>query len=201
MKKMVDHLVYEVRMEQSYAKISHTTEEKTEKKIKAKNTSAAELVGTACPKCKKGSFLKGKTGYGCSEYKNGCKLILPFQYEGKKMSDKQYLRLLQKGCTVNLKGFKIGESKKEGLVRFDEDFKLIFEENKSAKPEKVAEKSKSISCPVCKKGAVVKGKTAYGCSEYKAGCNFRYTFVAIREKANNRPLTVDLVTSIIGESK
>ncbi|MDD3490916.1 MAG: DNA topoisomerase, partial [Paludibacter sp.] len=28
-------------------------------------------------------------------------------------------------------------------------------------------------CPLCGKGIILKGKTAYGCSEWKAGCNFR----------------------------
>lgn len=31
-------------------------------------------------------------------------------------------------------------------------------------------------CPVCGKGTVIKGKTAYGCSEWKSGCEFRKKF-------------------------
>jgi len=31
-----------------------------------------ELVGTICPICGKGKVIKGKTAYGCSEWKNGC---------------------------------------------------------------------------------------------------------------------------------
>jgi DNA topoisomerase-3 len=31
-----------------------------------------------CPVCGKGHLMKGKTGYGCSEYKNGCHTVLPF---------------------------------------------------------------------------------------------------------------------------
>ena len=31
-------------------------------------------------------------------------------------------------------------------------------------------------CPICGKGVVIKGKTAYGCSEWKAGCTFRKAF-------------------------
>lgn len=31
-------------------------------------------------------------------------------------------------------------------------------------------------CPVCGKGTIIKGKAAYGCSEWKAGCTFRKTF-------------------------
>lgn len=31
-------------------------------------------------------------------------------------------------------------------------------------------------CPLCGKGTVIKGKTAYGCSEWKNGCTFRQAF-------------------------
>jgi len=28
-------------------------------------------------------------------------------------------------------------------------------------------------CPLCGKGHIIKGKTAFGCSEWKNGCTFR----------------------------
>lgn len=31
-------------------------------------------------------------------------------------------------------------------------------------------------CPLCGKGTIIKGKTAYGCSEWKTGCTFRKPF-------------------------
>ena len=31
-------------------------------------------------------------------------------------------------------------------------------------------------CPICGKGHIIKGKTAYGCSEWKSGCTFRLPF-------------------------
>ena len=33
-----------------------------------------------------------------------------------------------------------------------------------------------VKCPVCGKGVIVKGKTAYGCSRWKEGCTFRHPF-------------------------
>ena len=33
---------------------------------------ADPVVGTPCPLCGKGKFIKGRTAYGCSEWKNGC---------------------------------------------------------------------------------------------------------------------------------
>jgi DNA topoisomerase-3 len=31
-------------------------------------------------------------------------------------------------------------------------------------------------CPVCGQGTIIKGKTAYGCSRWREGCNFRKPF-------------------------
>ena len=36
------------------------------------------IIGTKCPLCGKGTILKGKTAYGCSEWKNGCMFRKPF---------------------------------------------------------------------------------------------------------------------------
>ena len=35
-----------------------------------------------------------------------------------------------------------------------------------------------VECPICKKGHIIKGRTAYGCSEYKSGCTLRLNFDA-----------------------
>ena len=39
---------------------------------------ADELVGQPCPLCGKGTVIKGKTAYGCSEWKSGCTFRKPF---------------------------------------------------------------------------------------------------------------------------
>lgn len=46
------------------------------------------------------------------------------------------------------------------------------------KKEKKTESKNSepLSCPLCKVGKILKGKTAYGCSDWKQGCAFRLTF-------------------------
>jgi len=197
MKQMVDRLVYEVRSETKKANISSvnnkfTTKSKSTSSLKNKLNS---LTGTTCPKCKNGSILKGKTAYGCSGFKKTCDFVIPFKFEGKTISEKQYIRLFQKGSTINLKGFKINNASAEGLVRFDDNFKLKFE----AKKSKVLAKSSSEEnrCPKCNKGTIIKGKTAYGCSHYKSGCDFRFSYDAIREKAKGQQLTKDFVFNIL----
>ena len=189
---MVDDLVYEVRSESIKANISHANAvQQTKTKAQSKKPSKS-IIGKSCPKCDQGQLVKGGTAYGCTAYKSGCNFILPFKFNGKKISESQYLRLLDKGCTVNLKGFKIEETKVEGLLRFDEAFELVFEPKKS-KPTMPDQ----LVCPKCKHGHIIKGKTAYGCSDYKNGCDFKFLYTDVKLKANGQVLTKDLVYNIL----
>ena len=54
------------------------TEEEKAPADKKDEKKADDLVGTPCPVCGKGVILKGKTAYGCSEWKNGCTFRKPF---------------------------------------------------------------------------------------------------------------------------
>lgn len=54
------------------------TEEEKAPVDKKDEKKADDLVGTPCPVCGKGVILKGKTAYGCSEWKNGCTFRKPF---------------------------------------------------------------------------------------------------------------------------
>ena len=38
----------------------------------AADTADDSIIGTTCPLCGKGTIIKGKTAYGCSNWKNGC---------------------------------------------------------------------------------------------------------------------------------
>ena len=203
MKKMVDELVAEVRSNTSKKRISSViaNEAKQSNRPKAKIASKTkkQILGKTCPKCKKGTLLKGSSAYGCSEYKNNCHVKIPFEIYGKKVSENQLIRLLDKGCTTNLKGFKTATGSVEGLIRFDENFNLKLEEKSSPQPQvqSRSQEPEKIRCPKCEKGNVLKGKTGYGCSEYKAGCNFVFTFDNIKKIANGAPLTKELVLKII----
>ena len=210
MKKMVDELVYEVRSNKSSKRISSVnSNDKSMKQSATSNTDASSkkattktknVAGKMCPKCKKGQLLKGSSAFGCSEYKNNCDFKIPFEIYGKKVSENQLKRLIDKNCTTNLKGFVLNDKKVEGLIRFDDDFNLKLEpkkELKKPKKNKDTSSASKIPCPKCKTGTVLKGKTAYGCSNYKKGCDFIFTFENIKKIANGKPLTKDLVLEII----
>ncbi|MEZ4855904.1 MAG: DNA topoisomerase 3 [Gelidibacter sp.] len=76
---------------------------------------------------------------------------------------------------------------------------ISSENNTKNKTKHTAKKAvvESIPCPKCKKGVVIKGKTAYGCSSYKTGCDFRFSFEDIRAKAQGKKLTKSLVVTIL----
>ena len=206
MKKMVDELVYEVRSNSSKKRISSNTSvisSAVENSIKSKtkkSTKSKTVAGKTCPKCKTGKLLKGSSAYGCSEYKNNCSFKIPFKIYTKKVSENQIIRLISKGYTTNLKGFKIDGKSTEGLLRFDDNFVIKFEPKKNIEAQKKDAETSSrskIPCPKCNSGNILKGKTAYGCSNYKKGCDFVFSFVDIKKIANGKPLTKELVLEII----
>ena len=83
LKTQVTEIVNEVMADSSNRRITVITEEELKKKKKApakkKATTADDpMVGKPCPVCGKGHIIKGKTAYGCSEWKNGCTFRQPF---------------------------------------------------------------------------------------------------------------------------
>ncbi len=204
MKKMVDDLVYEVRSSKKKATISNlpyqqkgAVEKSQKKKIKK------QVAGKSCPKCTNGKLLKGKSAYGCSEYNKSCDFKIPFKIHSKKISENQIIRLLEKGATTNLKGFKTDTETVEGLLRFEEGFNIKLEPKKTEitsslqNSDTARNNQEKIPCPKCKKGTILKGKEAYGCSNYRQGCDFTFSFKKIKEIANGKSLTKELVLQII----
>ncbi len=99
LKQMVGEIVAQVMNDNSNRRVA-VTPEATKKERPAKSKSASsgkrssqkktataqpvtnvvvdELVGKACPLCRKGHIIKGRTSYGCSEWRNGCNYRKPF---------------------------------------------------------------------------------------------------------------------------
>ena len=49
-------------------------------------------------------------------------------------------------------------------------------QNAPAQPTPASDPMVGKPCPLCGKGIIIKGKTAYGCSNWKAGCQYRQPF-------------------------
>ncbi len=205
MKAMVDKLVTEVRKMPARRRISHQSSQSksgsTSSPTPKQSPKQVAVAGLTCPKCNTGSLLKGKTAYGCSQWKEGCDFRIPFKFMNKKIPLKQMLRLIRHGATIQLKGFQENSIKVNGRLRFDNAYVLRFENSgeKILSEEKKSTK-KILACPKCKVGQVLKGKKAYGCSRWQEGCDFRFAFDKVREKAGSRKLTAALVKRILEAS-
>ncbi len=179
MKQMVSDLVFEVKHDRNITKIEvveETVPETKEKVQKEKMPSTpSELL---CPKCKKGTMLKGNSAWGCSLYNEGCKTLIPFEFLGKKLSDKNIEQLIQKGQTSSIKGLELDNNKVDGKVIFTDTFELSLLQDEVVK----------WVCPSCKMGEIVKGSAAYGCNNYKNGCRVRIPFEYCGKKLSEKQI-------------
>ncbi len=64
------------------------------------------------------------------------------------------------------------------------------EQKQSAKEDKPKQKTKPkpATCPLCKKGTIIRGKTAYGCSGYADGCTLRLPYETYGENLSDAEL-------------
>lgn len=172
MKQMVNDLVQQV-MNETKRKITVTDQSPQAGKNSKDSENEEDII---CPKCKKGTILKGKTAYGCSAFKEGCDFKVLFVFNEKKLTDSQLLGLIGKGKTPLIKGIEFNGEKKNGILKLDALFNVAFEEKEVKEREKQPKEKKPITCPRCKTGAVIKGNSAYGCANWKSGCTFRLPF-------------------------
>ena len=92
--------------------------------------------------------------------------MIPFELFGKKLTDKQAVTLATKKKSPTIKGFTYEDLKIDGKLIISDDSEIILN----------TEIKEDSTCPECNVGKIVKGKTAYGCTNFKAGCNFRIPF-------------------------
>ncbi len=181
----VESLVQEVKYDRSTVTMEPQHQEQPAAKSKPATKSAAKPdkekakpntpgLGS-CPACKQGHILKGSKAYGCSRYTEGCRFLLPITQYSKDLTEKQITALLTKGKTPAIKGFKTASGQNfDAILKLDASHQLVFE--KAEKVEKAPAADPFAQCPRCKQGSLLKGKTAYGCSRFREGCEFKVPF-------------------------
>jgi len=163
--------------ENAIAKNDSTVPEKKKEtsKATASKPKAEEIM--TCPQCQQGTMMKGKTAFGCNRFKEGCSFKISFEFGGKKLSDKQIQVLIQKKKTPSIKGFTIHSKKVNGHLILNKENLVEFIEDAVTSITNVSSNvSEGQTCPKCKQGTIIKGKSAFGCNRYKEGCDFRAAF-------------------------
>jgi DNA topoisomerase-3 len=174
LKEMVTQIVNQVKLSNrrviTIAQAEQKTEEvvvrKTETQNKA-NPSKEVNEKIVCPKCKKGEVIQGKQTWGCSAYREGCDFRLAFDFSGKKLSESNVKALCRKRRSGEIKMTDSDGNLLTGNVLLNNDMSLSFE----------PKEKQELRCPRCKKGLIIKGKSAWGCAEFLSGCHVRVPFV------------------------
>lgn len=98
LKQQVTEIVNDVLRDNTNRRVTILTDEDLKKKKKKTTTAKADnkkadapqptppdstcaddsIIGTTCPVCGKGTIIKGKTAYGCSNWRNGCTYRVDF---------------------------------------------------------------------------------------------------------------------------
>lgn len=134
--------------------------------VKEVITSKANPNKIRCPKCEVGWLVQGNTAYGCSEWKNGCDLVIPFAKKSLKIDAKLLTHLIsRRELQINHEG------KKVHLI-LDGQFETV------AVPEN------SMKCVKCNDGVLKKGSKAWGCSNYTKSCDVLFPFELFPEPPN-----------------
>ena len=174
LKEMVTEIVLQVKLSNGKAITTVASEPKTpganvtKPEMVSKPKPSAEVnEKIICPKCKKGVVINGKQAWGCTAYRDGCDFRLPFEFAGKKLSDTNIKAVCRKGRSGEIKTTDTDGNAITGNLILNGDFKLSFE-------LKIPEE---LRCPRCRKGLIVKGKSAWGCAEFRNGCQLRVPFV------------------------
>ena len=146
-----------------------------------------ELIGTIKEELLKSAELTGRWEKKLRQIEKG-------EYDPRQFIDE--LKEMLTEIVVNVKNeqgnsITIVEAVKEDAEkpkkkRAPKEKKAEAEQKRLKSPKEKVEKP--LICPICKKGTILKGKTAYGCSEWKSGCVFRITFDEMGEDSSEAAL-------------
>lgn len=150
-------------------------------------SSNPSITKVHCPKCEVGSIVKGKSAFGCNEWINGCSFQIPFENNGIQIDGKLASKLITQR-KVNLTPNQNGTTR---VAYLKEDFTTEIR----------TEKPLNLKCPKCKSGFMRKGKTAYGCSEFKKTCDFLIPFSLLPEETSNKDVIKFLAEKEIQTTK
>ena len=130
--ELIERMLEEDKKEAAEKEAAKPEEVKKEaaakEKAPKKEKTPAEPVVLKCPKCGNGEVIKGRTAWGCSLYRKSCDFIIPMEFFGKKLTQKQVEALVLKGKTGSLNGFKNEDgSTFSGTLRLDDSFRVVVD--------------------------------------------------------------------------
>ena len=142
-----------------------------------------------CPCCH-APVMRGRTGYGCSKWKDGCKFVLPGVLWGLSVSPVLAREILIHKRSLMPHPIEVDGARHFAHLRFDKKGQPAYDIAEIA--QKAGDGAESLgACPVCA-GDVVVGKKAYGCSNWRNGCRF-----VVWKVIAQKEITTDIVQQLL----
>lgn len=142
-----------------------------------------------CPCCQS-PVIRGRTGYGCSQWKAGCRFVLPGTLWGLEITPVLAREILIHQRSLTPHPVQDGDASHFAFLTFDQKGNPTYEV--AAAAQKAGDSENSLGpCPVCG-GDVVVGKKAYGCSNWRNGCRF-----VVWKTIAQKEMTPDIVQQLL----
>ncbi len=157
-----------------------------ERKSLFATSTGVELIDTIDEELLKSAELTG-------QWENKLRKIEKKEYSGKVFLEELKFMVMDIVTNVKNAGYKV--------ITIEENSNNVKKNDKSSKekkgkqpnktdkkPKAKKESNKDVKCPICGKGILIKGKSAYGCSEWKSGCRFTIPFSECSKDADSNKL-------------
>jgi len=119
-----------------------------------------------CPLCQQ-AIIEGRQGYGCSQWKAGCKFVLWKQVYGLTLTRDMACQLLQSGRTLNAYAIKVDDTVFNAQLTLNVMGEIAYNKLQN---QQVIDISESLAdCPLCN-GKIIETAKAFSCSEWRNGC-------------------------------
>jgi len=141
-----------------------------------------------CPICN-AWVMRGRSAYGCSRWKAGCKFVLPAEVWGLALQPQLAREILSHKRSLTPHPLLVKEHKCFATLQLDKKGNLHYE------PAELAVKASGDAslgdCPTCG-GDITIGSKAYGCSNWRNGCKF-----VIWKTIAKKEISIELVTQLL----
>jgi DNA topoisomerase-3 len=119
-----------------------------------------------CPVCGK-PIIEGRKGYGCSDWKAGCKFVLWKEMVGVPVSRDMACQLLQNTRTLKSYAIKLNDEVFNAQLTLNKQGEISY--IKTEPGQRSDAKEAIADCPLCN-GKIIETAKAYSCSEWRNGC-------------------------------
>lgn len=145
-----------------------------------------------CPLCSH-PVIEGRKGYGCSDWKAGCKFVLWKEMLGVPVNRDMACQLLQTGRTLHSYAVKPGDEVFNAQLTLGKQGETGYIK---AEPVQRAVVTEAIAdCPLCN-GKIIETAKAYSCSEWRNGCK-----MAIWKTVAHKKITAAMAKKLLSQGE